>query len=404
MAMRFLHTSDWHLGKPLRNHKRDAEYEAALQEVLDIAKRSDTDCILIAGDVFDSIAPPPEAERMFFEFLREVVGLRVPAVIVGGNHDHPHRLEAFSRVLDLVDVHVRGESVRPEDGGVVEVYSRDRATKAVIAMLPWVPERKAREWATLTAGGSERYSEYAEEVARRIRDVCALHSEGTVNLLLAHVFLSGSLVAPESGERPLHMGDTYAITPQRIPSSVQYAALGHVHNPKQPTSFELANAYYCGSLLQCDFGEAGQEKRVNIVDVKPGAKAKVEHVPLSSIKQLRNVGTHEEGVTLDEIKALAQRESGLAADVGEDYLKVFLKLDAPVPGLAEQVHELLPNAVDIVIQRGEAEEAELDLDLNKESPPELFSTYYRSAHGSEPPKELMALFSTLYEEATAASD
>jgi exonuclease SbcD len=74
--MRFLHTSDWHVGKPIRNHRRDDEYEAALAEVLDIAKREAVDCVLVAGDVFDSVAPPPEAERLVFDFFRELVGTR----------------------------------------------------------------------------------------------------------------------------------------------------------------------------------------------------------------------------------------------------------------------------------------------------------------------------------------
>ena len=62
--MRFLHTSDWHIGKPLRNEKRDDEYIGALAEVLDIGKREQVDCVLVAGDIFDSVAPPPEAERV----------------------------------------------------------------------------------------------------------------------------------------------------------------------------------------------------------------------------------------------------------------------------------------------------------------------------------------------------
>lgn len=384
--MRFLHTSDWHLGKPLRNHRRDQEYEAALFEVLDIAKHTQIDCLLLAGDIFDSVAPPPEAERIFFEFLRELVGARIQAVIIAGNHDHPRRLEAYSRILDLVNVQVRGQSTPPTEGGVVEVTARDGHTTAMIATLPWVPERKAREWASLTEGG-QHYQDYAEEVARRINDLSQGYRADTVNLLLAHVYLSGSKVAPESGERPLSIGDVYAITSQRIPTSVQYAALGHVHMPQE---FPLANAYYCGSLVQVDFGEAGQKKRVNIVDVSPGAKAKVDFVPLTSIKQLRNVGSHKEGLTLEQIKAQVD-------DLGEDYLKVFLKADAPAPGLAEQVRELLPNAVDIVVQRPERE-GDQRQQTARQTPAEMFTDYYRQTHSAEPPEELMALFNELYEE------
>ena len=80
--MRFLHTSDWHVGKPIKSIKRDAEYAAALAEVLDIAKRERVDCILVAGDIFDSVAPPPEAERIVFDFLRELIAEQIPAVIL----------------------------------------------------------------------------------------------------------------------------------------------------------------------------------------------------------------------------------------------------------------------------------------------------------------------------------
>jgi exonuclease SbcD len=391
--MRFLHTSDWHIGKPLRNQKRDDEYEAALAEVLDIARREKVDCVLVAGDVFDSIAPPPEAERMVFEFFRELIGSGITATVIAGNHDHPRRMNAFSRILELVDVHVRGEPVMADEGGVLEIRSRDRAETAVIAALPWVGERKVREFESLASG--EHFGEYAEGVAEMMKHLCSGFRKDTVNILLSHVLIEDSKVGgPDSGERPIHMSQAYVVKTPMLPSSPQYVALGHIHMPQE---FPLANAYYSGSLLQCDFGEAGQKKRVNIVDAKPGAKAKVEHVALSSIKQLRNVGSHEEGVTLSEIKALA-------ADAGDDYLKVFLKLDAPVPGLAEQVHELLPNALDIVVQRTQDDDTVANVDLSSESPTDLFETYYKGAHGSDPPKELMTLFSTLYEEATAAPD
>jgi exonuclease SbcD len=394
--MRFLHTSDWHIGKPLRNHRRDDEYVAALAEVLDIAKREKVDCVLVAGDIFDSVAPPPEAERIVFDFFRELIGARIPAVVIAGNHDHPRRMNAFSRVLDLVDVHVRGEPVLAEEGGIVEVGSRDGKEKAIIAALPWVSERKVRDFESLFAGG-EHFAEYAEGVGQMMKHLTKAFRPDAVNILLAHVFLSGAAVAPESGERPLHIGNLYAVNPQMIPADTQYAALGHVHNPKQPRTFELANAHYSGSLLQCDFGEAGQAKGVNIVDARPGGKAKVEAVPLTSIRQLRNLGSAKDGLTLDEIRAAAD-------DVGDAYLKVFVKADRPVPGLAQEVRDLLPNAVDIVVEHAAREGEPQPLEFGRQTPAELFTAYYGDLHdGAEPPTELMSLFNQLHEEVTGAA-
>ena len=47
--MRFLHTSDWHLGKSLKGRSRIEEHESALSEILDIAKREKIDSVLITG-------------------------------------------------------------------------------------------------------------------------------------------------------------------------------------------------------------------------------------------------------------------------------------------------------------------------------------------------------------------
>jgi exonuclease SbcD len=215
---------------------------------------------------------------------------------------------------------------------------------------------------------------------------------------MAHILLNGVVVGPDSSERAVTLGMAYVINQQRIPSRVQYAALGHVHNPKQPKSFELANAYYSGSLLQLDFGEEGQQKGVRLVDVAPGRKAKVTSVRLTSIRELRNIGTHKAGKTLDEIKALA-------GDVGDAYLKVFVKVDRPLPGLAEQVRELLPNAVDIVVERTDEKPTDDDRELQQLSAAELFTAYYRQMYAeAEPRAELMALFNRLHEEVTSAAD
>ncbi|MEX0683140.1 MAG: exonuclease SbcCD subunit D [Dehalococcoidia bacterium] len=392
--MRFLHTSDWHVGKPLRNQKRDDEYAAALAEVLAIAKSEHVDCVLIAGDVFDSAVPPHEAERIVFHFFGELAGAEIPAVVIAGNHDHPRRWNAYAPVLRHLGIHVRGEPVSIDEGGVIEMPSRDGSETAVIAALPWVSERKVRDFESLMLEGAH-LQEYAEGVAKMMKHLSTAFRPGAVNLLITHVLLEDAKIGgPESGERPLHMGQAYVVRRQALPSEAQYIALGHVHMP-QDTG--LANGCYSGSLLQCDFGEAGQQKRVAIVDIAPGRKAQVQSVPLTSPKQLRNVGTHKAGVTLDELKALAP-------DVREDYVKVFVKVDRPLPGLAEQVREIIPNAVDIVVERMDVETQDDGPSVQGMSAEELMTTYYTGTYGTAPDPKLVALFTRLHEEVASAAD
>jgi DNA repair protein SbcD/Mre11 len=392
--MKFLHTADWHVGKPLRNRRREDEYAAALAQVLDIARDEQVDCVLVAGDVFDSAVPPPEAEEVVFGFFRELIGARIPAAVVGGNHDHARRLNAFARVLDLVDIRVRGEPVLPDEGGVLEVGSRDGSQTAVIAALPWVNERKVRAWEALLQG-DEHFADYGEQVAQMIKYLCSTFRADTVNILLAHLMMDGALVGGEgSGERPLHVGQAYAVKPQRLPAEAQYIALGHLHRPQ---AILPGRAFYSGSLLQLDFGEAGQQKSVYVIDAQPGRPADVRAVPITAGRGLRDVGRPGAGVTLEEMKPPAD-------DAGDEYLRIFVAVDRPVPGLAEQVREMFPNAVAVIPEYAEPEEQAETAGAERRSPSEMFTEYYRRGHKSDPPEEVMGLFERLYHEVTHEAD
>ena len=74
------------------------------------------------------------------------------------------------------------------------------------------------------------------------------------------------------------MGDAYAATPQAIPAGPQYVAMGHIHAPQAVPGAPVP-AEYAGSLLALDFGEAGEQKRVVIVDAEPGRLAVAETRP-----------------------------------------------------------------------------------------------------------------------------
>ena len=72
--------------------------------------------------------------------------------------------------------------------------------------------------------------------------------------------------------------------------------------------------------------------------------------------------------------------------------------------IAQEVRDLLPNAVDIVIEHTAREGEEPPIEIGHQSPVELFTAYYADLHsGAEPPAELMSLFNRLHEEVTGAA-
>lgn len=382
--MRFLHTADWHVGKTLRARSRIDEFAAALDEVARIAIDGRVDALLVAGDVFDSPAPPPEAERLVYDFLARLIPERIACVLIAGNHDHPKKLGALARLLEGLRIHVRAD-VRPaSQGGVVSLASRDGNEEARVAVLPFVPERKAVEACQLMEPEYAWYQEYARRLEQILGRLTAGFTPATVNLALAHVLVDGARVG--TGERPLHLGEIYGLNAQQLPANVQYIGLGHLHRPQEILA--PSRTFYAGSLVELDFGEREQDKRVVLVEARAGRPASVESVPVRAGRRLRDIGG-----TLPELQRMA-------GEVGTDLLRVRVHTEGPVPGIAEQVRELLPNALDISVEHARQEPAPGTGRLQQLRPAELFTDFFARKNGAPPSPELLRLFEAVYEEAT----
>src|SRR6058998_1436712 len=140
--MRLLHTGDWHVGKRLRGRSRDEETASALDQVVGLARDAAVDAILIAGDVYEHRTVSPEADLIVFDALARLRDTGATVVVIPGNHDSWQRLEALAKLLTPLGIVAVPRVLRPAQGGVVEVPARDGSEAALIACLPFVPERR----------------------------------------------------------------------------------------------------------------------------------------------------------------------------------------------------------------------------------------------------------------------
>lgn len=109
VALKLLHTADWHLGKRFPRFEKGQEERLTrarldtVRRILDLAAGSDVDAVLCAGDLFEEPAPKELWwEGLLQEFQRRPEWRR-PVVLLPGNHDpigrgsvydvaHPFRL------------------------------------------------------------------------------------------------------------------------------------------------------------------------------------------------------------------------------------------------------------------------------------------------------------------------
>jgi exonuclease SbcD len=298
-------------------------------------------------------------------------------------------MEALGKLLDAIGVVVVPRVVPPGKGGVVVVPSRDGTDRALIACVPFVPERRFGDATSLFNATEAWYQSYAEGMGRLFAAMTDAFREDAVNVLMAHVFTDGAI--PGGGEHQVTIGIEYAVSPARLPATASYVALGHVHRP-QAVRGAPSPTRYAGSLLQLDFGEKEQTKSVAIVEATPRRPAKVRELPLSAGRRLLDV----EG-TLDDV---LERGNALK----DAYLRVFVETDGPVPGVNERVRDALPHAVDVQLRYERKESGGEGPPLSSLQPREQFLSYYRREHGvEEVPDDLLAAFDEILEDVHAES-
>ncbi len=244
---------------------------------------------------------------------------------------------------------------------------------AVVACMPFLREgrvvdfmREAGEW----------YGLYAERVAALASAYNAALVERAggdlIPILVAHFMVNGVKVdrAAPRGERELHMGEAYTATAHAIPPGPQYVAMGHIHAPQRVPGSPVP-AEYAGSVLALDFGEAGERKRVVIVDAEPGRPAVVTSVPILSGRPLvRAVGTWE------DLEARAE-------ELAESYLDLTVNVGGPDPDLGRRAAQTFPYLVNVRPERPAGARSERAAGGPRPTDDELYAAFCRDVAGAE---------------------
>jgi exonuclease SbcD len=374
--MKLLHTSDWHVGRNIRGRSRSAEHEAVLAEIASIAAEEHVDLILVTGDLFDTAAPTPEAERVCYRALLDLEATGAQVVVICGNHDNPRRLEAVAPMLARGAVTVVPALSTHDEGGLLEFTAGD-GSAVQIACLPFLSQRAALNVGDLfERSATEQSTDYGDYIGSAVRYLCEPFRKDSVKLVAAHLFARGG--AETGSERAAHTAFGYAVSAQVFPPTAHYVALGHLHRPQSVTEGRIR---YAGSPLQLDFGEAGEAKSVVVVEATPATPASVRTIALRS------------GIPLVQIEGSLEELEAFAPTAPEGHQRIVVRSQARA-GLAEEVRAMFPLAVDVVLAAPEATGERRNRPSRAgRTPSELFATYLAESDASDPRVE--ALFAEL---------
>lgn len=439
--MKFIHTSDWHLGRDFFGFDLSCYQDEFLSSILAQIRAHCPDALLISGDVLDKTNPRDEELDRLADFLNEARQL-THVVLISGNHDGASRL-GFARQFTLPEVSIITHA--SQVGQAVEIRNKQGELSALVYPIPYLypyqdraelsywsdaagevhpdsallgeTDFAATDSASSTQGAGKpptgeqtvpgqsssppstrkpllegKSSVLFAAALRRIgRDLLARGK--TVPVVgMAHDFLS----ADAPGEDSPSLGTLAAIPTnllQTLGGSVQpgegldYLALGHIHGAF-PVSKTLPVAWYSGSPLPYRVTESN-EKCTLLIEIDDNHQVNVERLPLDLPYRVAEI--------TGSIEELTDPEKGTFDKFKDTFVKVTLREDYLPPNALNRLRAVFPRLVKLDFDLGAGtdskatppSEAVSDLDLAKK---------FLQAVGASP--EAMSLLDKLYEESS----
>ncbi len=376
--MKFLHTSDWHLGVKTNGKDRLAEQKRVLDEIESIVNYENIDCVIIAGDIFNVANPSADAEELFFETIQKLSANGERFIFVlAGNHDDPTRLSAglplaSKHNIALVsgieklkqDSFNKNAQIQVVETGKGHIKIKKNEEIATIAYLPYPNEVRISQ--------KVEGETYAEKVAEWAKIGASAFSEDSLNIFVSHLFMVGSKT--EIGI--VKVGDIMAV-PKNIMPKADYTALGHIHVPQTLGD----NIFYSGAITKLCAGQTGLG--VNIFESENGKLIFEKHVDLQNIAKYEKVSA----TSIEEAQNL------LSAFDDEDIVELEIIQNEPLS--ATSLKELRKNFAcvsNIALVRGSYSEQTKKTSKKLLSDEQLFVEFYKETRGFEPSKELVELF------------
>lgn len=402
--MKFIHTSDWHLGKCLEGFSRFEEQESFINDFIKLTNEKNPDMVIIAGDIFDSSNPSAKAEGLFYTALKQISnnGARL-VLIIAGNHDSPERLTAANPIVREQGIIMLGTPKEypeiGEYGGFKVIQSSEgflkvivHGEKAAIITMPYPSEKRLNEMLDIedeaaydidTEYEEMKRKSYSARIGEIFTELSHKFSDDSVNIVVSHLYIAGGEAS--DSERPVQIGGGFAVEAGRLPKNAHYIALGHLHRPQKVNG--ILNTYYAGSPLQYSKSEINYAKGCKLIIVNACDKPdniKIEDIYFNNYRPIEIWKCNSIDDAIEKCRVNSDKKSWVYLEIKTDtYISnESIKM---MKDYKEGIVEIKP----IIEDKASDESYE---DIKEKNIEELFKSFYLSQRNVEPSPEVMDMF------------
>jgi len=379
--MRILHTSDWHLGQYFLGHSRQIEHQKLIEWLVEQTRVHGVDSVLIAGDIFDTGAPPSYARELYYSLILALRDAGVGLTLLAGNHDSVAVLEESRNLLTALNTVVI-PSVQDDPNEQVRVLNtRDGHPGAIVCAIPFI---RPRDVLQSIAGQSARDKQQSlqDAIHAHYQALFALAEEKRVELgahlpIIATGHLTTVGASASESVREIYVGALEAFPTAAFPAA-DYIALGHIHRPQKVGGFE--HIRYSGSPIALSFDEARQQKEMLLVDVSADGLQSVTVLDVPCFQTLLSVKG-----SLKELEAAVEAVSAQAREGETIWLEIVVSADDYLSDLQTRIQKMTGNLpVEVLRVRRERSSTSSTLQsqaretLNELTPDDVFARRLQS--------------------------
>ena len=358
--MKFIHTSDWHIGRQFHNISLLDDQRHVLKQLLQYLAKEAVDALIIAGDIYDRAIPPAAAVELLDQTLATIcLDLKIPVILIPGNHDSAERLRFGSPLLRQAGLHIIGELSQITDA--IALQTKDCTVN--FYGIPYNdPESVCHHFQVEVKNHNEAHAYLIEKISE-----AKTKSSNKINVLVSHCFIDG---AEESdSERPLSIGGADRVNYEPF-TVFDYVALGHLHRPQYKGKEHIR---YSGSLLKYSFSEQHQPKGITLVEMNELGLQSIETLPLIPLRDMRVI----EG----EFQTIL--EQGKTDPKADDYVFIRLTDKQALLDPMNRLREVYPNTLQLekIGMVGISETRSPQERIAKHGEFELFKDFFQQIQG-----------------------
>ncbi len=372
--MRILHTSDWHLGQHFMGRTRQAEHQALIEWLLHQVEEKQIELVIIAGDVFDTGAPPSYARELYNQLVIALHELSCQLIVLAGNHDSVSMLNESKQLLACLDTCVVAKT-QPDalEDHIIEVKDKQGELAAIVCAVPFIRpkdlimsesnqsevEKKRNLLSQIQAFYFDVYQAAIERSKKSHSTKFSNQEPGhgvQMNLFDLQIPIIGTghltTLGAKTSEsvRDIYIGTLEAVPAQAFPA-FDYLALGHIHRSQVVAG--NACQRYSGSPICLSFDELNKNKSMVLLDthdVMEFGKFQPELIEVPNFQSMKTLKGPIDPV-LEELAELVASYKNAETENPEQegdtrslWLEVKVTTDAYLNDVQKRIQEIIGGA------------------------------------------------------------